>query len=123
MPTVLAGNETRPSNVETTNLTKEAAAHGTCQAEIGSEEEPIGRPNGTTIGKEETRTSRAAKQGIGASDILPPRSSMSVEFLFSDQLRGGHSEIKSGENTNYRRMESNGKSVQEQRNSPKEDIS
>jgi hypothetical protein len=113
MPTVLAGNETRPSNVETTNRTKEAAAHGTCQAEIGSEGEPIGRAIGTTIGKEETRTSRAAKQGIGAPDILPPRSSMSVEFLSSDQLRGGHSEIKSGENTNHRALESNGRSVQE----------
>jgi hypothetical protein len=48
---------------------------------------------------------------------------MSVEFLFSDQLRGGHSEIKSGENSNHRALESNGKSVQEQINSPREDIS
>lgn len=48
---------------------------------------------------------------------------MSVEFLFSDQLRRGHSEIKSGENANYRALESNGKSVQEQTNSPREDIS
>jgi hypothetical protein len=48
---------------------------------------------------------------------------MSVEFLSSDQLRGGHSKIKSGENANHRALESNGKSVQEQRNSPREDIS
>ena len=34
------------------------------------------------LGKRRQETSRAAREEIGASDILPPRSSMSVEFPF-----------------------------------------